>query len=218
MPKQKIEQLHSPFPPEQAFHGVEWLDGQRPDQLRFDPHSRFTRDANSPDFLYAIRVSKHDVPLKSATPDMLFNGNASGEKWNATEGHGMYLTNAPRTDRVMGIRHDNKYVTRVKLAPEEILAAHESLDRLATGQKMAALLLRARGVIPGIPNPGPTNWDKLYGNAVAVSYPPTALARPFALNVAMGSETTVSQQWMVLRDPDPARIQVVGKYLPRVNK
>jgi hypothetical protein len=209
MPKQNYEH----FPAKELFPQVEWRDGQEPMRLQFDPHSRFVRDADDPMSLYAIRISKHDIPLESATAGALYNGSQPGEKWNATEGHGLYLTNAPRTDRVVGIRHDHKYVARVQLGDDEILSAHGNLNRLETGQKLAAMLLRARGIVPGIPNPGTNNWDKLYGDAKAVSYPPIALARPYALRVPIGGGQTVGQQWMVLRDP--SRIEIIGKYLPK---
>lgn len=215
MSKPKFEQSPASFSPEQVFHGVEWQSGQQPKQVQLDSHSGFMQDANDPSYLYAIRLSRHAIPLSSVTPTMLFNGTQSGKKWNATEGHGLYLTNTPQTNKIMGLRHPNKYIARVRLAPDEILAAHQSINQLPTHQKMAALLLRARGIMPGIPNPGPANWDRLYGNAVAVSYPPLALARPFVRQTSAEHSAAFAQQWMVLRDVNPARIQIVGKYLPQ---
>lgn len=166
--------------------------------------------ATDGDALYGVRRSTN---TNAKVAEEMYNGSLrddGSQPWfQATEGHGMYLANHPAATRVPGIKGDTLYGVRVPLDDVEILDVHAA-RRLRAGHRTAALLHRSRAIVPGIPNPGPKNWDRLYGDAGIVVFAPMALAR---LSIAAANHgkplPEMPPRWALVRQPE--RIQVVSK-------
>ncbi len=195
-----------------AFPSFEWSEGSRPDDLHINEAGFFEDNTGS---WYMVRKAKEALALDDVLPTDLFNGDRETLK-NSTEGRGLYFTNTVRSaERVLFVGDKVKlpnelFIGRIAVAPEEVLDAHAPLAGKTRAHQAASLLLRARAVVPGIPNPGRRGWDALYGDARLVTTKPLAMARALSGSATSRiNDKRIAQRWAIVRDLDA--IDIVGK-------
>lgn len=177
-----------------------------PEQLTIEP-SGFLADDNH---VYAFRRSAYRPAVQMGTE--LYNGKrtptGARPRFQATEGHGLYITNSPAATDVPGIYGDTMYALRIPKNGVEWLDSHNTSNH-DNGQRIAAGLHRLRGSMIGVPNPGPRGWDTLYGSAEVVSFAPMALARLIIGRTVELGDIHIKPRWAVVRNPDT--VQVLGQ-------
>ena len=183
-----------------------------PAELTVHPSGFFTDET----YLYAIRRAVASEVNPADMLDPLYNGrlNRAGQRplLQATEGHGLYVANHRQATRVPGIKGGHLYGLRIALDGLELLDSFDA-EHLTKAKRVAAGLHRIRGIAPGLPNPGPSNWDKLYGDSELVIFPPMAIARMCVGYSMQIGELRLKPRWGVLRNP--ARAEIVSSGILR---
>lgn len=191
------------FAPEGFFPGYTWAENDTPGTLAIND-SGFTEDSDGN--WYMVRKARSEVGLDTIQPDDLYNAPAE-RHWNSTEGSGLYFTNYTQAaeNLPIGVRPKDEprelYVCRVKPDPDAVLDVTKSLRNRSLGQQAAAILLRVRSVMPGVPSPTRAVYDKMYADAEVVVTPPLAIARVFAGSPFRFEDGTKLQpRWAIVRD------------------
>lgn len=187
-----------------VFAGFSWAENEKPEGLIVN-ESGFLEDSSGS--WYLLRRAVASVDVEAAVPDDLYNGKKA-RKFNSTEGNGLYFANTTEAIKKLPIRIRSSkqpkelYVCKMRPERDEILDVTKSIRAMTAGQQAASILLRARGVMPGIPSPSTKMYDRLYGDASLVATPPMAVARLFSGRATKIADQKLKPKWAIVRDTD----------------
>lgn len=195
--------------PDEIFKDFQWREQQKPDQLHLNGAGFMEDGAGN---WYLVRKAKNAIDLQSALPHHNLYNATRDRYWNSTEGRGLYFANHPAAveSLKLGIRSAREpgqlYVCRVKPDDDRVLDVSTPLRYMSAGQKAAAILLRSRSLIPGIPSPSRDTYDRMYGDAAVVATPPLALSRILTGNTSRVGMEKMKVRWAIVREPDALEI------------